>query len=326
MLKFGVHRLQDLHPRLLDTRMGRRKFVAVTLYPQVSRSPHPDRDRLLQLILCRFAGANQVFKRTYRHRFGDFDREIARLIRESRFGESHVRVHDVAVSNGVTAVDFYRLLRDCLGERLTYLASDFAPDVVAISQPNRKLTLVLDPRTREWLQLVYPPFVFNLQKRENAFVYPVNSLIRGWLLQTQCQQLWRQYCEQDSAVQVERIELLHPDCQQLLQDGVGFHFQRCDIRQPMEGPFDVVRAMNILHVKYFVAEELRAAIRHIHASLTPGGLFATGSNQDENSPVDGAVYRKSGHGFKRLFVTGTGSPVDTLITEPLRGGARQQAA
>ncbi len=313
MIKFGVCRVRDLHPSDLDTRRGRRKFVAVTLYPEVSCLVSPDRDPLLELVLCRFAGTNRIFKRTYRARFQEFDRELVRLIRLAQVGRDPYRVHDVAVSNGITAVDFYRLLKASCGHRLQYVASDFAPDLLVIRQAGARLTLVLDPITREWLQVVCPPFVFNLQKRENEFVYPINGLIRRWLQWTSCQRLWDRYCAGHPEICQTTIRLLHPECQQLLEHESDFEFQRCDVLQPMEQRFDLVRAMNIFNPAYFTAGDLRRAIRNIHGCLAHAGLFATGSNQDSRSPVDGAIYRKRNAGFERLLAFGAGSPVDAVI-------------
>ncbi len=325
MFKFGVYRQRDLCPSDLETKWGRRKFVAMTLYPEISRLTSPDRDSLLELILCRFAGAKRIFKRTHRARFPGFDRELVALISQLHADRRPYRVHDVAVSNGITAVDFYRQLK-ASRRHLEYVASDFAPDLLAINQQGERLTLVLDPVTHDWLQIVYPPFVFNLQKRENEFIYPFNGLVRRWLERTSCRRLWDRYCAGQQGIRTTTIRLLHPECQQLLQRESDFAFQRCDILQPMEGRFDLVRAMNILNPAYFAQRDLQRAIRNIHGSLTCGGLLATGSNQDSRSPVAGAIYRQSDGGFERLRVSGAGSPVDAMITQFRRAASFHRSA
>lgn len=311
MLIFGICRLDQLHARHLLSKRGRRRFVAATLYPEVCDSSHPDRDRLLELVLCQFANANRTYKRTYSHRFREFDQAIARqLAGPNRPGT--LRVHDLAVSNGITAVELYRLLAQTCHGQIEYLASDLSPGIVAVRAG--KVTLILDPTNHACLQLIRPPFVFNLQKKENARRFPVNWLVRRSLEATHCVELKRRYLAGDPQLQVDEIELLHPECQQLVRSTAPFTFRSIDIMQPMEGPYDLVRAMNILNPGYFGAKELQRAIANIHASLVVGGLLATGSNQDSDSWVDGAIYRKTREGFELVLKTGSGSSVDGHIT------------
>ncbi len=310
MLIFGIYRLDQLHARHLRTRRGRRRFVAATLYPEVCDSSHPDKDRLLELVLCQFANANRTYKRTYSDRFRQFDQAIVQQLTGSH-RPGTLRVHDLAVSNGITAVELYRLLSPICDGKIDYVASDLSPGVVAVR--DGKVTLILDPTNHTCLQLIRPPFVFNLQKKENARRFPVNWLVRRWLEATQCNDLQRRYVAGDPKLQIDKIELLHPACQQLVDNAAPFTFRSVDIMEPMEGPYDLVRAMNILNPGYFREHELRKAITNIHASLVIGGLFATGSNQASDSSVDGAIYRKTHQGFEQLYQTGSGSPADAHI-------------
>ncbi len=310
MLIFGVCRLDQLRARRLDSQRGRRRFVAATLYPEICDSSLPEKDRLLELVLCQFANANRTYKRTYGNRFHQFDQAIARFLTHARTGPT-VRVHDVAVSNGITAVELYRLLKQSVSGTTDYLASDFSIGVVAVRDGHT--TLVLDPVNHTQLQLIRPPFVFNLRKRENAWRFPINWLIRHRLEQRTVPDLMQRYLAGDPRLHVERIELLHPDCRQLAQSAASFSVRRVDIMQPIDAQFDLVRAMNILNLGYFRPEEIYRAVAHIHTSLVPGGLFATGSNQESGSPVDGAIYRKTPAGFQRLYQSGRGSSVETHI-------------
>jgi hypothetical protein len=303
MLKFGVHRIRDLRPETLTSKGGRRKFVAITLYPEVVE------ERSLELILCRFADANGIYKRTYRERFQEFDHQIVHWIRELGIDKRVYCAHDLAASNGATSADLYRILPG----KLTFVASDYLPEVAVIGRD--RLSLVYDPATGDWLQIIFPPFVFNLKRRESAALYPLNRLICRWLERARCPALWQQ---RDRA---RIISLLHPACRDLS----GFHYRRCDVLKPMHGPYDVVRAMNLLNHSYFDREGLRTVIRNIYDSLSSPGLFATGSNQDRGTLVNGAIYRKGPDGFERLCESGAGSPVDDLIVAMQPRGADRLA-
>ncbi len=315
MFKSGVCQLRDLHACNLETKRGRRRFVAVTLYPEVGQLKSPERDRLLELILCRFAGTGRIFKRTHGARFAEFDSDLVRWMERFRHEGDTYRIHDVAVSSGVTALDFYRRVADICPVQLDYLASDSTPELRAISQPGQNLTLVLDPVTQEWLQIVRPPFVFHLQRCERDLIYPINGLLRRWFERTSCRRLWARYQAGDPAIRETTISLLHPDCQSLLQNRSNFRFQRYDILQPSSGSYDLVRAMNILNPAYFSQQDLLRAVANIHASLHCGGLFATGSNQGSDSPVQGAIYRRTDRGFELLTQFGAGSPSGKQIAQ-----------
>lgn len=316
---FGVCRLDQLHRGRLQRRLGRRRFVAATLYSEVCNSDHPERDRLLELVLCQLTASNRTYKRTYAARFRQFDQAIVRLLADSARHRS-LRVHDLAVSNGITAVDLYRTLCGQFADRIDFLASDLSTGVVAVrdGQGKGRSTLVLDEVDRSYVQLIRPPFVFNLQKRENGRLFPVNWLVRQWLLRTRCARLRQRYVDGDPRLHVESIELLHPDCRQLADSTEPFRVERVDIMQPIKGRYDLVRAMNVLNPGYFTTADIDRALGNIHTSLVIGGLFATGSNQDSQSPVNGAIYRKTARGFQRLLTSGSCSPVETRIEALVR--------
>jgi hypothetical protein len=313
MLKTGVYRRDQLSLARLGTFFGRRRFIAVTLYPEVAAEAGPEREALLGQILRRFPGAAGTYKRTQRHRFEAFDADLAALVADRRPGDRPYAIHDLAVSDGGTALDFLERLDAIDGLDLHYVASDLAPDVTAIRADSARLTAVVDPETQRPLQLVWPPFVFNVTKPESAMLYPINRLLLGLLLRTAVPSLRRRSRDGDATVIGTRIRLLAPDVLDRLDRDPRFTFERHDVLEPLDGPLDLVRAMNILNPSYFDDRQLRLAVGHVHAALRPGGLFATGSNQDAGSTVDGGVYERTATGFRLLTTSGLGSPVDRII-------------
>lgn len=313
MLKTGIHRRDQLSLAALGTFFGRRRFIAVTLYPEVAAEPGPEREALLGQILRRFPGATGTYKRTQRHRFDAFDADLASLVATRRPTDRPYAIHDLAVSDGGTAIDFLERLDAIDGLDLRYVASDLAPDVIAIRADGSRLTVVVDPETQQPLQVIWPPFVFNVTKPESALLYPLNRLVLQLLLRTAVPALRRRSRADDPAVRRTRIRLLAPDVLDRLDRDPRFTFERHDVLEPLTGPLDLVRAMNILNPSYFDDGQLTVAIAHIHAALRPGGLFATGSNQDAGSTVDGAIYERTPTGFRTLRRSGGGSPVDAAI-------------
>jgi chemotaxis methyl-accepting protein methylase len=313
MLKTGIYRPEHLTLTALDGFFGRRRFVAVTLYPEVVAGDSLDRDRLLERILARFPAANGTFKRTQRRRFDEFDAKLVEVLRERLTPGTPVAVHDMAVSDGRTAVDLFNLLDDSGGMDLQFLASDASPDVEAISSSSSSVVVVADPDTGAPLQVVRPPFVFNVQQPESALLYPINRVILGALLRTRVAALLKRRRAGDPRLTVSRIRLLSPDCLRLVETDPRFRFIRHNLFDEPPGQFDLVRAMNVLNRSYFPDATIGVAIERIHDSLRPGGLFATGSNQDAGSPVNGAIYERTSNGFRALWVSADGSPVHHLV-------------
>lgn len=314
MLKTGIYRLDQLNSSTLDGFFGRRKFVAVTLYPEVIADNGPDRDRLLERILSRFPAANGTYKRTQRRRFAAFDTQVVRMLSERSNPGTRCSIHDVAVSDGRTAFDFFRMIDDLTQMDLRFLASDASPDVVAVSGSDASFVVVIDSDSQTPLQIIRPPFVFNVQQRESALLYPINRLILGALLRTRVRTTVKRLQAGDRRLNVSRIRLLAPDCLRLTETDPRFRFERYNILDKPREQYDVVRAMNVLNRSYFSDADIRLAVQHIHESLIPGGVFVTGSNQDAGSPVDGAVYERTVTGFRPLWSSGAGSPVHGIVS------------
>jgi hypothetical protein len=325
MLKTGIYRLDQLVPSHGDRAQSLRKFLAVTLYPQVIAANHQDSDRILERILARFATPNGTYKRTQRRRFGAFDMSVVQLMRQTLASDAPCSIHDMAVSDGRTAVDFFDSIVTETDLDITFLASDASPDVVVLQDSDDGFEVVVDPRSAMPLQVVSPPFVFNVRQPEHPLLYPVNRAVLAVLLRTRVKKIVRDYRAGDGRVDARAIRLLSPECLRLLAIDSRFDFTTYDILEPPVGRFRVVRAMNVLNRSYFDGTDLRAAIQNAWSSLLPGGLFVTGSNEDAGSTVNGAVYQRTDSGFEELWRSGAGSPVDRLVVGAGTVGPLQSA-
>ena len=133
-----------------------------------------------EAILRRFALSNGVYKRTAQSRFAEFDHAVTEFLSDKFANEEVLQVHDVAVSDGRTSVEFYDRLRRELMQSIEFYATDRDLEVFALHKNGCRTSVVIDSEGTV-LQIVHPPFVFNVCKPESKLLYPINHLIR-WLL------------------------------------------------------------------------------------------------------------------------------------------------
>ncbi|MFM8454083.1 MAG: hypothetical protein ACKOAD_03755 [Gammaproteobacteria bacterium] len=76
---------------------------------------------------------------------------------------------------------------------------------------------------------------------------------------------------------------------------------------------DAIRAMNVLNISYFSNDEFSQVMRNLYEVLTENGLLITGSNQEAGTLVNGGIYQKAGGGFLKIFNSGEGSPIESIL-------------
>lgn len=309
MIKTGVHSMAQIEKSGLDAitaPLGGRRKISVTLYP--SLTDHKDADDIAEAILHQFTDGRKAFKRTYARRFPEFDRDITAFL-ASHFPADHaLQVHDVAVSDGRTAVDFFTTLTGSF-PALSYHASDYNPILSVVERDDLRITL---DNAGNILEICRPPFVFNRMVRDSYKYYPLNHLILLFMQMTSVPALMKAYKAGD--VSAKKFFLVAPQATKLAQDDRRFVLGQHDILQPFAGQYDVIRAMNVLNLDYFSVEEFRRIAGHLHAALKEDGILVTGSNQDPGTPVDGAIYRRTAIGFEEIKRFGNGSYVHHIIT------------
>jgi SAM-dependent methyltransferase len=312
MFKFGIHKKEQLTPEHLDGFLNSRKFIALDLYNSLDEYPPGDRDRIQERMLCKFSNKNGTFRYTHARRFEDFDRLAVKCIRSVCPPDQAIRVHDVGASDGRTSCDFYETLSAIYTAQLRFVASDYAPFYYVVRRKHDARRLIVDERDNV-LQIVTPPFVFNVVHPENKIFYPVNQVIRYLVNLSYVRSLLRAYKSGDANVERTRIDLLCSECRANCASKDNFRFVSYDIFSRPTDHFDVIRAMNVLNLVYFSHENLKKAIANIIVSLNEGGLLITGSNLEAGTVVNGGIYKKSGYRLEKVAISGSGSQVDDLI-------------
>jgi hypothetical protein len=311
MFKFGIYKKEQLTPDHLEGFFGARKFIALDLYNALENSPR-DRSRIQERMLCRFSNQNSTFRLTHARRFEDFDTLAVTSVRSAFPPDREIRVHDVGASDGRTSCDFYDTLTGTYGPRLKFVGSDYAPFLHVVRRTSSTRRVIVD-EGENILQIITPPFVFNVIHPESRLFYPLNHFIRYFVNRWYARPLMRTYKAGDANVERTRVDLLCCECRDNCASKDNFRFIRYDILSRPAEHFDVIRAMNVLNLNHFSREDLMKAIANIIISLDEGGLFITGSNLEAGTRVNGGIYKKSGGRLEKLEVSGNGSQVDDLI-------------
>jgi len=312
MFKFGIHKKEQLTPGHLEGFFRARKCIALDLYTALDNYPPHDRDRIQERMLCRFSNKNGTFKYTHARRFEDFDIFAAASVRTAFPPDKEIRVHDMGASDGRTSCDFYDTLTNIYGPRLKFVGSDYVTCLHVVRRNSSTRRLIVDER-EDVLQIITPPFVFNVIHPENKLLYPLNHLMRYFVNRWYVRPLMRANKAGDPNVERIRVELLCYECRINCASKDNFRFISYDVFSRPTEHFDVIRAMNVLNLIYFSREDLMKAIANIIVSLEEGGLFITGSNLEAGTSVNGAIYKKSGNRLEKVGVSGYGSQVDDLI-------------
>ena len=114
-------------------------------------------------------------------------------------------------------------------------------------------------------------------------------------------------------VQAKEFLLFSPKVLQVTKKNKRFKLGQHDLLQPFKESFNIVRAMNVLNSCYFTEAEFEKVINYLYSGLKSNGILITGSNQGVGTLVHGSIYQKFENGFKKLFQSGNGSPIEDLI-------------
>jgi hypothetical protein len=316
MLQRGICSLADLEREIgsfSNVRYHLRRPCFIGIYQEVLSRVSGSVDPLLEAILAPFAIHNGAFKRTGKARFSGFDERVIPLLHSIPPVEGRYVVHDMAVSDGRTACDFFAVLSSTFGERIDFYATDLCLKVFVLQLAGARTRVVVDERDKV-LQIILPPLVLSakLSRRQRLF-YPANRLLWLLLSRTTAKKMIKLASRGDASMRREEILLICPEAKNALRQYPNFHIETQDAMAIATRRYSAVRAMNLFNLTYFSQPVIERALRRAHESLEEGGAFITGSNEDPGSTVDGGVYRKENGRFSEVYRSGSGSPIDSLI-------------
>jgi hypothetical protein len=310
MIKTGLYRIEQLS----DLRNARGLFgglrrISITLYDRTASIP--DGEEWAERILFLHSEGRGAYKRTYSGRFNEFDTAVVRHITQAFRDQRTPAIHDAGVSDARTACDFFHKAAEHFPS-VSYYASDYEPALSVLQLRNIKVSM---NRKGEILEVVSPPFVFNLIKPENFLLYPVNY---AFFLVARAVQVPRVLAaHQAGDIQPNTLLLFCAQAVQLSKSDSRFQLIEHDLLSPapFSGPVDVVRVMNVLNSSYFSGQQLVQIVDRIFASLAIDGLLVVGSNDEADTEVRGAIYRKTDRGFAELMRSGGTHDAHRTIVE-----------
>jgi hypothetical protein len=308
MIKKGIYEILQLgNPHNFKDFFGGEKRLSITLYDQIINHPHAD--ELAERILLLFADERGAYKRTYAKRFEAFDHEVLKLLDQRLESQKNIFIQDVAVSDGRTASDFFEKLIHYY-PNISYHASDYNPKVLVIEKRDTKVTL---SHTGKILEIVWPPFVFNTIKRDSYRHYPLNCFVRLFVERMVVRPLLQAY--HGGKLKAHELFLFAPKAMALAQNDKRFCLLQHDLLTPFSNQSHIIRAMNVLNLSYFSEKQFTKVLSHIYNGLYKNGLLITGSNQEAGSLVAGGMYQKTSAGFKKIWQSGDGSPIEKKLLE-----------
>jgi hypothetical protein len=305
MFKTGVCSVKDI--LLKDKTIFRKelKNVSITLYDQIVGCSNAS--ELAERILLLFTDDRGAYKRTYAGRFEDFDSTVLDCVKTNFDNDKSLIVHDVGVSDGRTALDFFKKISGSF-DNLQYIASDYDSKVYVLKSGKCKLTL---NNMGKVLEILFSPFVFNALKRDSYRHYPINHLIRKILDFFVVPSILKKY--KQGILKAKEIVLFASEVLKEAGNNSKLTLAQHNLLEPFQEKYSVIRAMNVLNNSYFSNQELHTILKHIHNGLLEGGVFIVGSNQESGTVVHGGIYKKTDKGFLKIAESGNGAAIHEIL-------------
>ena len=320
MFKPGIWRRGDLFRA--ETWFGRSRLPAYTLLGRGSPADEADL-RCFEKVIAGVELASGVYRTTYRARFAGLNEFVEPRIRQSFALERPLNVHDWAVSDGLTSMEWAASLRRVF-PALMFTASDFLFQLIEASDNGREV-YVLEP-SGAVVQYINPPFVLPMAHEESR-VYVLNRWLKLWARRKLMElkeamgsispDMWT------GAMPLKRgkwtfrpLPLVHPEVQTFALENVWFRLRQHDAFTSWPEPCEVLRTMNLYNRGYFSEQELVRGIRAAIDSVVPGGLWIVGRTQEtgRQSEHHATVFRRHLASLEVVDRLGRGSEIEDLAT------------
>lgn len=314
-LKRGNRHLRHLS-RVRST-LGRQRRYDVRLYGEVLRA-HPELDNWLPQILEGYRVTEGAMKRTEDDRFQELDTVLFDLLPER--WNTPLRVHDVGASDGRTSVQLYQRLR--ARGPVDYTASDYNRDVWVVGPSSGRWSVAFD-ESHTPVQYSGFSLVLSAPEPDNGRLYPYNAMIRRLFERrlvpaakaalAQAPPVEELSSVQVGSMVVERIPMVCRACRELASTEDGFRHVHHDVREPLNGPFDLVRVMNVLN-HLSPADRARAA-GALRAQVADRGLLVVGRNVDPSREERATVWQRNADELEVVARLHGGTELHDVIEE-----------
>lgn len=290
MLRHGYVERADL-PEDLSVEAMPTPAIAYTMFEQFGEDLD-ERDEAAIEIICNtmHTGRDLIHaRRSFVRRYDAVNDALMQVMEGIFQKDQKLRVHDVAVSNGVTSREMFEALTGTYDVSLH--ATDYL-DKIWIVDGAAGWQVIFDADGRP-LQFVRGSMVLTAQGREPR-QFPLNRLIATALKLTVLPGARRRLAAlRDDASGIRSIGIFHPRAQGLAEKDERFTLGQADMYVPVDGPFDIVRVMSAF--TDVDDDQLRRAVDALCAPLVDGGLFIVGRNRGRHtSEIPTTIFRRQG--------------------------------
>lgn len=317
MIKFGTITKEELLQG--KTFFGRKMKVSIPLVLELFHNESSEIEDYSYFNEIKLGG---TFKKTVDNRFAAFDEFLINILHEKFDRSNELSVHDMAVSSGVTSVEFYDKLHNS-GFPTKFTASDKFTHVFVLNNKKYNYRVVLGPDL-EFLQFIFFRFVID---EDESGKDVINYFLMKYVIKHLVPLAKKNILEcginfddfllktfSTDEFEIARIPLLSKKVINKCTEKSDFRFFRHDIFKETSESFDVVRAMNILNLAYFDRNQISIIRNNIFNKLNENGLFIVGRTPDDgDNETRASVFVKKDQGLHLLADYHGGSEVREII-------------
>jgi hypothetical protein len=319
MFKPGIWRRDDLFRA--RTWLGHSRLPAYTLM-RYAEPADESSIRCFEKVITGVRLGSGVYRTTYRGRFAELNEFVEPLVRQYFTREQALSVHDWAVSDGLTSMQWATSLHQIF-PALTFSASDYIFQLIEASD-NQRERFILEP-SGALLQYISPPFVLPMAYDESR-LYVLNRWLKQWArrklrgltaaMRSIAPDMWTDAMLVRGGKWTFRpLSLVHPEVQTFARENAWFSLRQHDAFSRWPMPCDVLRTMNLYNWGYFPEEQLMRGIRAAIDSVVAGGLWIVGRTQEADcrGEHDATVFRKHRTSVEVVGRLGRCSEIEDLV-------------
>lgn len=282
---------RDQIPSDLSMDMAEAPELAFTLLGEIDLPLSPADEVAIEMICNAMATGHGLVhrRRTFQRRYDRINAAIVEAVEQHLPEATPLRVQDVAVSNGISSVEFFETLAKRVNPE--FCGMDYLDSIRVVDMPGG-WRMVFENTGRP-LQAVGHGFVIPLATRV-GWRYPVNRVLRSWLKRRAVPRAAATLAQaQPGAPGVTHHDAFHPRARAVAARDPRFRLGFGDMYEATPERFDLIRAMSVF--SNLDAPRITRATCAMCSSLEEGGLFVVGRNPGRHSNENPTtIFRREG--------------------------------
>lgn len=246
---------------------GLKQEIAYPLLREFSGALTEAEDRALSALYFKLRGGERNTKRTYSGKYERVDAKIAQAILDEFPSDQAIRVHDMAVSNGATALDLFNHLQG--RENLSFHATDYFDLLYQVDVPESDWTVLFDVEGKALQYINYRRNIVIRVHRSDRHYKLINRWMKSRLNRDVLPKA--QAVLKDGGSRVSELPLWHPDFLNAVSENENLTCGREDLFAPETAPVEVIRIMGVFRMMSDTRHV--ALLNAVCKTLVQGGLL-----------------------------------------------------